>query len=259
MAILGTVAFALSQARPAPRAGPSDSQGPVGEPAAQVAWLMATEPVSPNQNRSVLAGIDPAGRVVGKIQAPANVRSRDGARLYAVSGSSVEVYSALTGQRERTIPRKSSFPGVGTLSPDEHYLGILEGNGGYAVEVIDLNAGQSVDRSVIGRAPSGGAVGWLRLSPDNRNMYVLTDLWKAASMTVLQFDGIRLSPEARATDGKDGHRVAGCDGFFPPYHAVPANPVRLLPDGRTLVACCPFDGEVSWFDGKAYSYSGAYR
>jgi hypothetical protein len=247
VAVLGSVAVALHQARrgPAVEATPPPPLAPAPrvEPGAQVAWLTSG------------VGIDPAGNLVGPLEAADAVRSPDGTRLYAASGKTLTTYSALTGKKEGPVIDLTAPSGSRQmrLSPDGGFLGVLESGATYVVEVVDLQKGRSVARLDLGLAPPKNGPGLLLVGPSARELYVFTDFWRPASVVILGFDGTSLGTIGHVIDKKGGPTVLHCDGMFPPTWSSGGLPIRLLPDGRTLVSYCPSDGRVSWFDLKRHT------
>ncbi len=230
--------------------GRNDNGLPVD--AASVAWLRAEQPGQP----SVFVGVDPRGHVVGEIDVPTILRSPDGNHLYAVSGSSIEVFSALTGRKETAIPRRSALTGYLNSSADGNYLAVLEIGANYAVELIDLRSNKSAGYLILGSAPANGAVGWVVFSANDARLYVVTDLWVTPKITVIAVTATGLGIEGRAVDGEASHVIPGCDGLYPPLEAIGGLPVRILADGQTLVAYCPFDSRISWVDLSRLTVTG---
>ncbi|MDQ6945031.1 MAG: hypothetical protein M3256_01890, partial [Actinomycetota bacterium] len=75
----GTVVFATHRARVAPATVTTSPATPiVSGPGANIAWV-----TSQTTAGDVDTGIDPTGHVVGRINAPVDLRSPDGAHLYA--------------------------------------------------------------------------------------------------------------------------------------------------------------------------------
>jgi hypothetical protein len=172
-------------------------------------------------------GIDPSGRVVGRIKPFGGVRSPDGTQLYALFGDRVEIYSAASGQRIRTIPHQTL--GRAAASSDGRYLAIVGGN---AVEVVDLEAGRASVPLKIAHS------GWPQFGADSKHLYVYSE----TRSTALRFDGSTLAVDGEGRHVKDGKITSLCS----PYG--PAATARLLPDGRTLAAFCPEQGVVWWLD-----------
>ncbi len=239
--VFGALAIALHHERigPAPTPGmPLPGAAARLDPGAQVAWLTSG------------IGITPAGQIVGPIDGANAIRSPDGTHLYAIAGNTIAVYSALTGQKERTVVELTA-PLASTqmrISADGRYLCLLEFSTTYVVELIDVRAGRAVDRLELGLPPASHGPGLLMLAPDARELYVLTDFWRQASLTTLSFDGTHLRIMGLVTDGDAGHRVPSCDGLDPPTWLPGGFPFELMPDGRTIVGYCPSDGRVFWFD-----------
>ena len=237
--VFGALAVALHHTRIGPAPMPSMTlPGAVTrlESGAQVAWLSSG------------IGIDPAGRILGPIDGVDAIRSPDGTHLYAIAGKTIAVYSALTGQKEGTVVELTA-PFASTqmrISADGRYLGLLEFSTTYVVELIDVRAGRSVGRLDMGLSATPQAPGLLMLAPDARQLYVLTDFWRQASLTAVSFDRTSL----QVTDGMTGRRVPSCDGLDPSTWLPGGFPFELMPDRRTIVGYCPSDGRIFWFDVK---------
>lgn len=209
-------------------------------PGGNVAWL---------QGQNGFLGVDPQGHVVATLQAPTMLRSPDGSKLYGIFDTYVNVYSAATGELERHIVRMGQ--GLdGGLSPDGRYLVLA----GAQSEVIDLQSGQSIGHISLDSA-LGGSEAFSQpivvvIVGDNASrIYIFTNFWTSTTLTVVSFDpsskpSMQLLKQARS--GQAGHQLPACDGMEPINGA--SAPVRLLPDGKTIVSFCPGDGTVSWFD-----------
>lgn len=239
-ALVAVIVLASHQAR---RHGPplTPDQGYRAVPAAPagfVAWLSAQDGFK---------GIDPNGRILATIPAPAMLRSADGRQLYAIWPKAVYVYDAVTGKAVRSITRRAGGT-VAALSPDGRYLVAYDARpSGATLEVVDLQAGRSAATLAMGSVlPNEGPL-YLLASPGAAHVYVVTAVWQHPALGVVAFDGSTLRLERHVLDGQAGHAVPGCDGEGDPNSAS-GPPERLLPDGTTMVSVCPGDGLVSWFD-----------
>jgi DNA-binding beta-propeller fold protein YncE len=251
-ALVAVLVITLHQAatRSAQGPGPAASTMPVAVgPGANVAWL---------QGENGFMGVDPQGHIVGRIPAPALIRSVDGDELYAVRRAYVDVYSAGTGSFERRITRQGGpVPEAagtidGNVSPDGRYLAIANVEpGGGLVELIDLKAGRSMGEVPLIRtllapgSPVASEPVVLLVAPNATRIYVFANLWASTTMDVIAYDGTALRIIASAGSGQPGHTLPSCNGMGA---TGPAVPIRLLPDGKAIASFCPGDGTVSWFD-----------
>lgn len=238
-AVLAIAVFAIHQAThrgpsPVPTAGPFIAPVTTGS-GAQVAWL---------EGQTGIIGIDPSGHIVGTIPVSAAVRSTDGSEVYAVSGSSVEIYSAATGKLERTIARQTSD--AGGLTAEGRYLAILTDNPA-GVELVDLVAGRAVAFTRLGNSFPTASLEFLMVSSDGSQLFAFAGFWQHTAVAALRFNGTSLQLTRQVIDGQQGHTLPRCDGMSS-ANSPSALPERLLPDGKTMVSFCPGDGEVSWFD-----------
>ncbi len=244
-ALIALIAFSLHRSvreAHAPSPTPTPLSPVAVGPGANVAWL---------QGQNGVVGIDPQGHLVATRQAPAILRSPDGSELYGIFETYVNVYSAATGKLEQHIVRMGQgFDG--SLSPDGRYLVLV----GTRSEVIDLRAGRSAGPTVSGSAPgepgSGGMAGpvIVLVAPNASRIYIFASFWTSTTLAVASFDPSAQFPmridAVQVRSGQQGHQLPSCDGMEPINGA--AAPVRLLPDGKTVVSFCPGDGTVSWFD-----------
>jgi DNA-binding beta-propeller fold protein YncE len=201
-------------------------------PGAAVAWL------------DNLSGFDASGHIVGHIPASVALRSPDGNAIYALAAEKVEVYSAITGKLERTIPRQGSGD-TAAISPDGRFIAILGGTP-VVLEVVDLASGRSVVTTRLNGALSNG-LHFVLISADGTRIVAAGNFWQTSVVAVLHFDGSNLRVERQAVSGQQGHSLPSCDGMDP-ANAFGGLPERLLPDGNTMVSFCPGDGWVSWVD-----------
>jgi DNA-binding beta-propeller fold protein YncE len=181
----------------------------------------------------VVRGIDPMGRIVGRINAPIDLRSPDGAHLYALVGDEVRVYSAVDGHLEDTHTLPSMAGGLEMLSADGRYLAVVTKT---TLRLFDLGINRLSDPIDFG-SPSYGAA--LIVGPQAQHVYIVGD-----SVTRLAFDGARLR-----VDGHSTGKATSCSGLaLGGPNSAGGLPFRVLADGRTLVSFCPGDGHVTWFD-----------
>jgi hypothetical protein len=198
------------------------------DPAASVAWIASQTP------GNVFTGVDPAGHVVGRITAPIDMRSPDGAHLYALGSNRIEVFSAVDGHLEATIALPFT-PEVEMIAADGHYAAV-ESAIPRQVGLVDL-----ISRRLLASTPVSAASGVpLIVGSHAEHIYLVT-----GKITELSFDGRSL----RA--GRSAPSSFGCAGLplvFGDLNSFGGLAFRVLPDDRTLVAFCPADGRVTWFD-----------
>jgi DNA-binding beta-propeller fold protein YncE len=188
----------------------------------------------------VITGIDPTGRVVGTINARDELRSPDGSHLYALVDGGLEVYSAVDGHKEQTIHLQAVTLGQPMLSADGHYFAVA-GNSPSTLQLVDLLTGRLVASTSVG-LPSFGVP--VILGEQAQHVYVI-----GSTIAKFAFDGTTLRREQSTT----GHTLA-CDGLVVGGpNSAGGLPFRVLADGQTLVAFCPGDGRITWFDLVAMS------
>lgn len=185
---------------------------------------------------TIVTGIDPSGHIVGRINAPVDLRSRDGAHLYALQDHTVEVFSALDGHHESSIRlQHASGTGLEMLSADGPFLVVSDGSPA-TVELIDLTQTRSV---AMIRLDAPGYVTPVMVGDAPPHIYLFGD-----SVTDLTFDGTQLTIVRRSPANP-----AACDGLVVGgENSAGGLPFRILADGKTLVAFCPGDGTITWFD-----------
>jgi DNA-binding beta-propeller fold protein YncE len=203
----------------------------VAGPGADIAWV-----TSQTSGGDQVTGIDPDGHVVGRIKAPVELRSSDGAHLYAAANRTVAVYSAADGHQEQNIRLKSvaDGPNIPMLSADGRYVALVDGSA--TLELIDLSEGRSVASIGFGSPAYGVPV---IVGAQAQHIYVIGP----TSAVKVGFDGSALRVEQRSSGPTPckGLSVGG-------VNSAGGLPFRVMADGRTLVAFCPMDGRVSWFD-----------
>ena len=211
--------------------------------AAQVAWLGT----SAQDGTAELVGVDPTGKVVARMPWAEGrpYRSADGTLMVIVADDHISLYSALDGSKQRTFPRQ---PGGGVIdlafSPDGRWMALL-GSQAY-VQVIDLRTGLA-QTTPLGHDPNAATPGmsgsftgpiWSTLvfARDSARLYTLVDWGGPLRLTAFNVTSSGLVQTATAVSGQGGTSFPTCGG--------PGLAPRVLPDGRTLVAFCNYDGDV---------------
>ena len=232
--VVGAVVFSTHRPRViGPVVTTSPTAPNLAGPGANIAWIASQQSTGNAYTGDIVTGIDPTGHVVGQIKSRDELRSPDGSHLYALADGSIAVYSAADGHKEQTIPLQPVSFGLPMLSADGHYLAVV---GSSTLQLVDLSAGRSV-ASVNVDLPAYGVAVIVGAHADH--VYVV-----GATIASFAFDGATLQFEQRTT----GHTIA-CDGLVVGgANSAGGLPFRVLADGRTLVAFCPSDGRVSWFD-----------
>lgn len=230
-------------------------------PAAQVAWVSTSELVSaltPAQElRTVLVGVDPAGKIVGRIDGAKDPgvtrawRSADGALVVTVGAASITAYSALDGTVQRSYAREPRDPVLdAAFSPDGRLLALI-GSSAY-VQVLDLRTGatqttplghdQNAQAPGLTRAPGSTGLIWSTLvfSPDSKHLYTIVDWAGPLSLTAFDVTPSGLVQTARAVDRQGGKTFPGCGG--------PGLAPKVVGGGQTLVLFCHVDGSVGFID-----------
>jgi DNA-binding beta-propeller fold protein YncE len=123
--------------------------------------------------------------------------------------------------------------GIEMLSDDGQYLAVATKT---KIQLVNLGTGRLTDETEFGSPAYGVPV---IVGPQAQHVYIVGD-----TVTRLGFDGARLHVDGRSTG-----KAFACNGLV----AGGANSAgglsfRVLADGRTLVAYCPMDGAVTWFD-----------
>jgi hypothetical protein len=248
LGILTVGAVALSMHR-APAQGPgpvttSPTTPIVAGPGANIAWVTSQQASNGFYTGDIVTGIDPTGHVVGKINARDELRSPDGSHLYAMTDAGVDVFSAVDGHKEQTIRLSPIGIGVQMLSADGRYLAVM---GNSTLQLVDLSAGRSIASIDVGSAPYGIPV---IVGAHAEHVYVV-----GSSIVRLAFDGSSFRVEQRASGS-----TSTCNGLAAGGgNTAGGLPFRVLADGRTLVAFCPGDGRVTWFDLVAMTVTHEVR
>jgi hypothetical protein len=234
--IVGAVVFSMHRSRVTPATVTTSPTAPiVAGPGANIAWVTSQQVSGGAYTGDLVTGIDPTGHVVGRINARDELRSPDGSHLYALTDGGVDVYSATDGHKEQTIRLQPVTSGQPMLSADGHYLAVV-GNSPSTLQLVDLLAGRSVASSNVG-LPAYGVP--LIIGVQAQHVYVV-----GATIAKFAFDGTSFRLEQRTT----GQTIA-CNGLVVGGpNSAGGLPFRVLADGRTLVAFCPGDGRVTWFD-----------
>jgi hypothetical protein len=233
---VGAVVFSMHRSRVTPATVTTSPSAPiVAGPGANIAWITSQQSSGGANTGDLVTGIDPTGHVVGRINARDELRSPDGSHLYALTDGGVVVYSATDGHKEQTIRLQPVTSGQPMLSADGHYFAVV-GNSPSTLQLVDLLAGRSVASSNVG-LPAYGVP--LIIGAQAQHVYVV-----GATIAKFAFDGTSFRLEQRTTA-----QTTACSGLVVGGpNSAGGLPFRVLADGRTLVAFCPGDGRVTWFD-----------
>jgi len=234
--VVAAVAFSLHRSRVAPPGVTTAPTTPIiAGPGANNAWLTSQQSSNNAYTGDIVTGIDPSGHVVGQINARDELRSPDGSHLYALVDAGLDVYSAVDGHKVQTIQLEPVTDGQPMLSTDGHYFAVV-GNTPSTLQLVDLLAGRAVASTNVGLPAFGVPV---IIGERAQHVYVV-----GSTIAKFAFDGTRFRLEQNTT----GHTLA-CDGLVVGgENSAGGLPFRVLADGRTLVAFCPVDGRVTWFD-----------
>jgi hypothetical protein len=232
--ILGAIVFSTHRSRVSTPTVTTSPVAPIAAgPGADIAWVTSQQSSGGSYTGDLVTGIDPTGNVVGHINARDELRSPDGSHLYALVGAEVRVYRATDGQLESIISVPLMAGGLDMLGRDGRYLAVVAGS---RVQLVDLSDGRVTDAFDFG-SPAYGVP--IIVGPQAQHLYVVGD-----SVTRLAFDGARLR-----VDGHSTGRAMSCNGLvLGGGNSAGGLPFRVLADGQTLVAFCPGDGRVTWFD-----------
>ena len=232
--VVALVGFSLHRSRVAPPAVSTAPTAPiVAGPGANIAWITSQVTTGGAYTGDIVTGVDSTGHVVGRISAPVDLRSRDGAHLYALVGAEVHVYSAIDGHLEQIFTLPLMAGGIEMLSDDGQYLAVATKT---TVQLVDLGTGRLTDPTQFGPPAYGIPV---IVGPKAQHVYIVGD-----TVTRLAFDGARLRVDGRSTG-----KAFACSGLVAgSVNSAGGLSFRILADGRTLVAFCPMDGTVTWFD-----------
>ena len=228
-------------------------------PAAQVAWVSTSELNSAGTARhTVLVGVDPAGKVVGRIDDAVDsfvsrvFRSADGATLATIGDAVITAYSALDGSVQRRYPREPRDGVVDAVfSPDGRWFALI-GSSAY-VQVIDLRTGVA-QTTPLGHDPNAQTPGltvapgvtigliWstLAFAPDSKRLYTIVNWAGPLRVTAFDVTTTGLVQTATAVDGQGGKTFPGCGG--------PGLVARVVGGGQTLAFFCHVDGLVEFID-----------
>jgi hypothetical protein len=234
--IVGAVVFSVHRSRVTPATVTTSPTAPiVAGPGADVAWVTSQQVSGGAYAGDLVTGIDPTGHVAGRINAQDELRSPDGSHLYALVDGGVDIYSAVDGHKEQTIRLQSVTFGQPMLSVDGRYLAVV-GSSPSTLQLVDLSAGKSIVSINIGSSDSGSP---LIIGAQAQHVYIV-----GTTIEKFAFDGTTLRAQQRTS----GHTLA-CDGLgVGGANSAGGLPFRVLGDGHTLVAFCPGDGRVTWFD-----------
>jgi WD40 repeat protein len=227
--------------------------------AAQVAWVGTSELNATGTDRhTVLVGVDPTGKVVGRIDGAVDpfvyrtFRSADGATLLTVGETVITAYAALDGTVVRTYAREPRDGVVdAAFSPDGRWFALI-GASAY-VQVIDLRTGLT-QTTPLGHDPNAQTPGltvapgvtigliWstLAFAPDSKHLYTIVNWAGPLRVTAFDVTPSGLVQTATAIDGQGGKTFAGCGG--------PGLLARVVGGGQTLAFFCHVDGLVEFID-----------
>jgi hypothetical protein len=234
--VVGAIVF-LTHRSPvtAPTVSTSPTVPIVAGPGANIAWVTSQQSSGNTYTGDIVTGIDPTGHVVGTIIARDELRSPDGSHLYALVDGGLDVYRAVDGHKVQTIKLQPLTFGLPMLSADGHYFAVA-GNSPSSLQLVDLSILRVVASTNVGLPAFGVPV---ILGDHAQHVYVV-----GPTIAKFAFDGTTLRLEQTTT----GHTLS-CDGLVVGGgNSAGGLPFRVLADGRTLVAFCPSDGRVSWFD-----------
>jgi hypothetical protein len=231
--VVGAVAFSMHRARVAPATVTTSPTTPiVAGPGANIAWVTSQQASENGFAGDIVTGIDPTGHVVGRINARDELRSPDGSHLYAMTDAGIDVFSAADGHREQTIRLSPIGIGEQMLSADGGYLAVT---GNSTLQLVDLSAGRSIASIDVGGLANGIPV---IVGAHAEHVYIV-----GSSIVRLAFNGTSLRVERAISN------TSACNGLAAGGTNTSGGlPFRVLADGRTLVAFCPGDGRVTWFD-----------
>ena len=234
--IVGAVVFSMHRSRVTPATVTTSPSAPItAGPGADMAWITSQQSNGGGYAGDTVTGIDPTGHVVGQFTARDELRSPDGSHLYALTNGAIDVYSAVDGHREQTIRLQSVSFAELMVSPDGRYLAVVGGSPS-TLQLVDLSAGRSVVSMNVSSPPYG--VG-LVVGAHAEHIYVV-----GATIAKFAFDGATLRAEQETTG-----QMLACDGLaVGGANSAGGLPFRVLADGHTLVAFCPGNGRVTWFD-----------
>ena len=234
--VVGGVIFATHRARVTPTTVTTSPTAPiVAGPGANIAWVTSQQASGGAYTGDLITGIDPSGHVVGRINARDELRSPDGSHLYALVDGGLDVFSAVDGHKEQSFHLQPVTYGLPMLSADGRYFAVA-GNSPSSLQLVDLSTGRSAASTNVGLPAFGVPV---ILGEQGQHVYVV-----GPTIAKFAFDGTTLRLEQSTT----GHTLS-CDGLVVGgANSAGGLPFRVLADGRTLVAFCPGDGRVTWFD-----------
>ena len=235
-------------------------------PAAQVAWVRTSMlDASGSSRRTALIGVDPTGRVVGRIDDTTDpfvnrvFRSADGASLLTVGDAVITSYSALDGSVQRTYPREPRDGVVdAAFSPDGRWFALI-GSSAY-LQLVDLRSGlaqtmplahdpnpQTPGLTVAPGVSLGLIWSTLAFAPDSKRLYTIVDWAGPLRITAFDVTSAGLVQIATAVDGQGSRMFPGCGG--------PGLVARVVGGGQTLAFFCHVDGLVESIDLATFTAS----
>jgi len=213
--------------------------------AAQVAWIGTSQlNAAATERLTVLVGVDPSGRIVGRIDGAKDAgvnrarRSADGAVIVTIADSAITAYSALDGTVQVTyrLP-PNDFVADAAFSPDGRWLALI--GAGY-VEVLDLRTG--LTQSTLLSRPAtatNGSGSTLLFGPDSKRLYTIVD-WSSPRITAFDVAATGLTQTAAAVDGEGGKKFPACGG--------PGLAPKIVGGGQVLVLYCHVDASIGFID-----------
>jgi WD40 repeat protein len=245
-------------------------------PAAQVAW------VEVKPNAGLVLGIDPTGRIVGRIERALGrfYRSATGEEIF-VLGDRITSYPAMADlQGPYTSPTRSfgetikRGPGEAVggavidakFSPDGSWLAVL-GSLAY-LELVDLRSGRAQTTPIAHDANAAhpgltcsscdaNTLLWSSLvfSPDSKRLYAIVD-W-GGPLRLTAFD---VTPKGLVQSASSVTQTLG--SLAPantPACGGPAIAAGVVNAGRTLAVFCYFDAQVMFFETATLRSTGVLR
>jgi hypothetical protein len=233
--------------------------------AAQVAWLDNGPSTGP---ATMLVGVDPAGKVVGRLPRDLGrfYRSADGAQLFVFSDR-ITAYSAADGSVTRSY---GALPGGMTLdaafSPDGHWLAYLTSQA--VLGLVDLRS-SAVRTTKVAHDLNATHVGmtcatcdpaallWstLLFSPDSQRLYTIVD-W-GGPLRLTAFDVTVTAPPDRIAEIATSPSPAG--GKPLPSCGGPGIAPRAVNGGKTIAIYCHVDAQVMFFDAVSLASTGVVQ
>src|SRR5438067_11217888 len=127
--VIGAVAFSIHRSRATPATVTTSPTTPiVPGPGANVAWVTSQQASGGAYTGDIVTGVDAGGHIVGRINARDELRSPDGSHLYALTDGGIDVYSAVDGRKDQSIPLQPMSFELPMLSADGRYMAVVDGS-----------------------------------------------------------------------------------------------------------------------------------